>query len=513
MAPAGEERGAPHYTVFVSPQRPLEIVLPTLPEFQDAAVSRECLSQFFPPGNVAELRASPRLQGSPEQLRRLFPASPPCQGIDLAAPNTPEASLERLAPLVDCLVAWKLLPNVSRWVLQTVEKGYRIQFGAPPPPFNELFLTCVSPEQALVLEQEVSSLLRKEAIEVVPPLDRESGFYSRYFVVPKKDGGLRPILDLRLLNRSVRHLKFRMLTVKQVVSQIRSEDWFVTIDLKDAYFHISILPSHRKFLSFAFGGKAYQYRVINTLTPNFHEVRGCCPGSSETPGHPGGKDPLITRFLHGVMRLRPRVRSRVPPWDLAVVLEALCIPPFEPIEEVSERLLTLKTVLLLAISSLKRFGDLQALSVAPSFLDVAPCLAKSFLYPREGYVPKVPSSVPRPVVLQAFCPPPFREPDQEKLNCMCPVRALDAYVHRTALWRKTDQLLVCYGPPKKGLPAAKQTLSRCIVDAVILAYESSDLPSPLGSRLIQPEVWWPPRPFSQVFQFRIFVTLLGGLRP
>ncbi len=216
------------------------------------------------------LRRSPVLQGSPEQLRRLFPAGPPCQGIDLAAPNTPEASLERLAPLVDYLAAWKLLPNVSRWVLQTVEKGYRIQFGAPPPPCKGLFLTCVNPEQALVLEQEVSSLLRKEAIEVVPPLDRESGFYSRYFVVPKKDGGLRPILDLRLLNRSVRRLKFRMLTVKQVVSQIRSEDWFVTIDLKDAYFHVSILPSHRKFLRFAFRSKAYQYRVLPfglTLSP------------------------------------------------------------------------------------------------------------------------------------------------------------------------------------------------------------------------------------------------------
>ncbi len=43
--------------------------------------------------------------------------------------------------------------------------------------------------------------------------------------------------------------------------QIRSEDWFVTIDLK-AYFHISILPCHRRFLRFAFGGKAYQYRAL-----------------------------------------------------------------------------------------------------------------------------------------------------------------------------------------------------------------------------------------------------------
>ncbi len=62
-----------------------------------------------------------------------------------------------------------------------------------------------------------------------------------------------------------------------------------------------------------------------------------------------------------------------------MVLGALCRPLFEPIEEISERLLTLKRVLLLALSSLKRVGDLQALSVAPSFLDYAPGLAKAFL--------------------------------------------------------------------------------------------------------------------------------------
>ncbi len=43
-----------------------------------------------------------------------------------------------------------------------------------------------------------------------------------------------------------------------------------------------------------------------------------------------------------------------------------------------------------------------------------------------------------------------------------------------------DKLLVCYGPPKRGHPASKQTLSWWIVDAITNAYESSDLPSPLG---------------------------------
>ncbi len=33
-----------------------------------------------------------------------------------------------------------------------------------------------------------------------------------------------------------------------------------------------------------------------------------------------------------------------------------------------------------------------------------------------------------------LCPPPFQNADQERHNLLCPVRALDAYVHRTALW-------------------------------------------------------------------------------
>ncbi len=56
--------------------------------------------------------------------------------------------------------------------------------------------------------------------------------------------------------------KFKMLTLKTIMSQIWVGDWFVTVDLKDAYFHIQVIWWHRKFLQFAFGGKAYQYKVL-----------------------------------------------------------------------------------------------------------------------------------------------------------------------------------------------------------------------------------------------------------
>ncbi len=76
-------------------------------------------------------------------------------------------------------------------------------------------------------------------------------------------------------------------------------------------------------------------------------------------------------------------------------------------------------------------------------------MVRAFLYPRAGYVPKVPTSTPGLIVLQAFCPPPFQEAGQERLNLLCPVRALDAYAHRAAPWRKADQLFVCFGLPQE----------------------------------------------------------------
>ncbi len=53
-------------------------------------------------------------------------------------------------------------------------------------------------------------------------------------------------------------------------------------------------------------------------------------------------------------------------------------------------------------------------------------------------------------MLQALCPPPFQNADQERHNLLCPAQALDAYVHRAALWHRNEQLFVCFGPSPFG---------------------------------------------------------------
>lgn len=88
------------------------------------------------------------------------------------------------------------------------------------------------------------------------PSQKETRFYNWYFKILKKDGGLHPILDLWGLNHTLQAYRFKMLTVKLIVPQIQFKDWFVTSDIKDAFFHIKILPEHGKFLRFAFRGES-----------------------------------------------------------------------------------------------------------------------------------------------------------------------------------------------------------------------------------------------------------------
>ncbi len=126
-----------------------------------------------------------------------------------------------------------------------------------------------------------------------------------------------------------------------------------------------------------------------------------------------GKNPLVARLIREAKRLRPPARATVPSWDLAIVLEGLVGTPFESLESAPVRFLTLNMFFLMAITSLKRIGDFQAVSISPSCLDFAPGLVKVILHPHPNYLPKVPLLTMNPVVLEAFCPPPFTTPEQE----------------------------------------------------------------------------------------------------
>jgi hypothetical protein len=58
-------------------------------------------------------------------------------------------------------------------------------------------------EKFRLLSEEVQSLLLKSVIEEIPPTQSTPGFYSRLFLVPKKTGGRRPVIDLSILQHTM----------------------------------------------------------------------------------------------------------------------------------------------------------------------------------------------------------------------------------------------------------------------------------------------------------------------
>ncbi len=468
-------------------------------------------------------------------------------------------SVTPLVPLAQSLGAWLALPSPSRWLIRTIRLGYAIQFARRPPKFRGIRFTSVKAADAPVLRAEIAVLLAKDAIEPVPPADMGSGLFSPYFIVPKKGGGLRPILDLRVLNRALHKLPFKMLTQKRIFGCVRPLDWFAAIDLKDAYFHVSILPRHRPFLRFAFDSRAYQYKVlpfglslsprvftkvveaaliplreqgvrilnylddwlilaqsrrqlfahrdlvikhlsllglrvnweksklvptqrISFLGMKFDSVNQTarltqeraqsaltiasarapstrraytlkwnlfvewCSSHQEDPqrcsiravlsflqqglerrlspstlkvyvatisthhdpveGKSVGKHNLVVRFLRGARRLNPPRPPSLPSWDLALVLRALITAPFEPLQSVELKFLSMKTLLLTALASIKRVGDLQAFSVDDSRFEFGPADSSATLRPRHGYVHKVPTTPFRDQVVNLQALPP-----------------------------------------------------------------------------------------------------------
>ena len=155
---------------------------------------------------------------------------------------------------------WKLVTK-DQWVWSAVE-GYHIdliseplQIKLPTPPtFNQ--------DQFALIQQEVKELVNKGAVSEVLNPQAQMGFYSNLFLVPKKDGGQRPVINLKALNEFVQMQHFKMEGIHTLKELVRPGDWLAKLDLKDAYFTIPIHQNHRKFLRFLFQEKTYEFNCL-----------------------------------------------------------------------------------------------------------------------------------------------------------------------------------------------------------------------------------------------------------
>ena len=132
------------------------------------------------------------------------------------------------------------------WVLEVIQ-GYKIELVTPPVQQSLPLAPKLSSTQEAVLEQEINNLLIKQAIHPVYPAYQGVGFISSMFVVPKKDGGNRPVVNLKPLNQYLAYEHFKMEGIHLLRDLLKKGDFLVKIDLKDAYLTVPIWKNHQKY--------------------------------------------------------------------------------------------------------------------------------------------------------------------------------------------------------------------------------------------------------------------------
>ncbi len=93
---------------------------------------------------------------------------------------------------------------------------------------------------------------------------------------------------------------------------------------------------------------------------------------------------------------------------------------------------------------------------------------------------------------------------------LCPVRALKLYVDRSKVWKRSPQLLICFGAGRRGLATSKQRISHWVRDAISLAYEARELPSPLSLRAHSTRGVASSQALLEGYPWRIFVLRQDG---
>ncbi|KAM9315508.1 uncharacterized protein PAF06_006469 [Gastrophryne carolinensis] len=161
---------------------------------------------------------------------------------------------------------------------------------------------------------------------------------------------------------------------------------------------------------------------------------------------------IVKRFRLAVKRSRPAPCRVIPQWDLAKVLSVLSSPPFYPNKNSDIKLLTWKVLFLVAITSARRFSDIQAWSCRHPFLQVF--TDRIVLKVDPCYLPKPASDFHRS---QEIIIPSVAKEDPE-LMALDVKSLLFQYLNQTKGFRKADSLFIAFsGPRKAGQHAVRNT--------------------------------------------------------
>ena len=157
---------------------------------------------------------------------------------------------------------WQVVTK-DQWILQTIQ-GAELEFSQAPIQRQIPHPPHLSAQDRALLWEEVTKLKEKGAIQELSPSQEklQTGFFSNLFLVPKKDGSARPVINLRALNQFIPMEHFKMEGMQTLRDLLRQGDWLTKVDLKDAYFSIPIAPEYQRYLRFTVENHYFQFTCL-----------------------------------------------------------------------------------------------------------------------------------------------------------------------------------------------------------------------------------------------------------
>ena len=151
-----------------------------------------------------------------------------------------------------------------------VIKGYDISLLDEPWQFKLPVPIQFNCEETLSITKEIQIMLNKNIICEISP--QAGQYYSNIFIRLKKDGSNRIILNLRKLNDNIEKLHFKMESLQSVLYLMKRNCWFASVDLKDAYYSVSVSQESRKYLCFLWDNHYYKFTWTYFSSTNVYKI-------------------------------------------------------------------------------------------------------------------------------------------------------------------------------------------------------------------------------------------------
>lgn len=139
---------------------------------------------------------------------------------------------------------------LERWFLEISSYLIQFKFLSPPNPLSHQSCQGSSSKELANWQDSFSSRVRSNGGGTSQEQREGVSFVLLYFLILKKMGAF------------IKQFHFLMLSLASVITSLLLQDWFTALDSKDAYFRISILPCHKKYLCSVVKEDHFQYRVL-----------------------------------------------------------------------------------------------------------------------------------------------------------------------------------------------------------------------------------------------------------